>query len=109
MKFKTVILTTVLLLPYLFSHILWAEPTSAYQAEKVVAGWLKSDPQPLNMALGPQVTNVETFTNEANEPIYHIVYLQQSGYVVVSADDLVEPIIAFVKDGSYDPSPDNPL
>jgi len=35
--------------------------------------------------------------------------LEPSGFVIVSADDLVEPIIGFADDGTYEPSPENPL
>ena len=36
--------------------------------------------------------------------------MNPSGFVIVSADDLAEPVVAFVSgDGLYDPSPDNPL
>ena len=38
-----------------------------------------------------------------------MVYLNPAGFVIVSADDMVEPIIGFLPEGQYDPSPDNPL
>jgi hypothetical protein len=87
----------------------WARPTTPHQAEKVVAGWLKADVQPLGTPLGQRVANVETFTNDDGQPVYYIVYLQPCGFVIVPADDLVEPIIGFADDGTYDPSLDNPL
>ena len=87
----------------------WAKPTGAAQAKKAVKGWLKSDPRPLGTALGRQIASTETFADAEGEPIYHVVYLQPSGYVIVAADDLVEPIIAFVQSGEYYPSEDNPL
>ena len=37
------------------------------------------------------------------------VVLKPSGFVVVSADDLVEPIVCFSSEGSYDSSARNPL
>jgi predicted outer membrane repeat protein len=74
-----------------------------------VAGWLKADPQPFGAAIGPNVSRVETFTSDNAEPVYYIVYLKPSGFVIVPADDLVEPIVGFADDGNYDPSPDNPL
>ena len=52
---------------------------------------------------------VETFTNDSGESIYYIVYLKPSGFVIVSADDLVEPIIGFADDGTYDPTHESPL
>ncbi len=83
--------------------------TTAQEAEMAVKGWLKIDPQPLGAALGQEVARVETFADEYGEPIYYIVYLEPSGFVIVSADDLVEPIIGFTEEGTYNSSPDSPL
>ncbi len=88
---------------------LWARPTTAQEAEELIAGWLKADPKPLGTSLGQQVRKVDTFTNQSDEPIYYIVYLRPSGFVIVSADDLIEPIIGFGLGNSFDPSPENPL
>ncbi len=88
---------------------LLARSMTAYDAEMVVAGWLKAARQPLGANLGRRVMEVETFTDEAGTAVYYIVYLQPSGFVIVSADDSVEPIIGFADDGTYDPSFDNPL
>ena len=38
-----------------------------------------------------------------------MVYLDPSGFVIVAADDLVEPIIGFAGAGQFDPSASNPL
>ena len=108
MKFNKMIPIAVLVVFQLCS-ILQALPTTEQEAERAVTGWLKADPQPLGMALGRQVMKAETFSGDNGEPAYYIVYLQPSGFVVVSADDLVEPIIAFVNGSSYDPSIENPL
>ena len=88
---------------------LWGRPTTAQEAERVVAGWLKPDPKPLGMSLGRHVRKVETFTDGNGEPLYYIVYLQPSGFVIISADDLVQPIIGFVQGDRFDASPENPL
>ena len=109
MKRRGIILTAFFVLLQFCSSSLWARPTAAYQAQKVVAGWLKADAQPLGTSLGHQVMEVETFTDNYGEPIYYIVYLQPSGFVIVPADDLIVPIIGFADDGTYDPSPENPL
>ncbi len=109
MKRGRTVLTAVLVLLQFCSSSLWARSTTSHQAEKVVAGWLKADAQPLGTALGQRVANVETFTNDEGQPVYYIVYLQPSGFVIVPADDLVEPIIGFADDGTFDPSLDNPL
>lgn len=108
MKRKMTVVTTVLVLLQLCSN-LRAITTTSYEAEQVVKGWLKLDPKPLGAALGQNVTQVETFTDENNEPIYYNVYLEPSGFVIVSADDLIEPIIGFSEKGSYSSSSSNPF
>jgi len=108
MKNSSIILIAVLVVLQLCSD-LWARPTTAYEAEMVVKGWLKVDPQPLDTTLGQQIKSVETFTDKNGQPAYYVVYLQPSGFVIVSADDLVEPIIGFADDGIFNPSYTNPL
>jgi len=87
----------------------WAQLTTAREAELVVTGWLSADPQPLGTKLGRRVANVAAFADDNGEPLYYVVYLLPSGFVVVPADDLVEPIIAFADDATYDLSLENPL
>ncbi|MGC8861732.1 MAG: C10 family peptidase, partial [Armatimonadota bacterium] len=84
-------------------------PTSAFDAEKAVRGWIARDSRPLGADLRKAITGSRTFTDERGEPLFHVVDLRPSGYVVVSADDEVEPIIAFSQSGRYDHSPLNPL
>lgn len=88
---------------------LHAKPMNSGQARQVVRKWLEADPLPLGAKLGDKIDHIEHFTNDSGEIVYYIVYLQPEGFVIVSADDLVEPIVAFVEKGHYDPSPDNPL
>lgn len=87
----------------------WAAPMHSQQADKVVRGWLKANARPLGTALGQQIKNIKTFSDADGQPIYYVVYLSPSGFVIVPADNLVEPIIAFVTGGTFDPSLDNPL
>ena len=108
MKRKTMILTTAILVLQL-CHSLCAITTSPQEAEMAVKGWLKLDPKPLGATLGQEVIKVETFTNETGEPVYYIVYLEPSGFVIVSADNLIEPIIGFSEEGSYNSSAKSPF
>lgn len=87
----------------------WARPTTPYQAELVVIGWLATDAQPLGINIGRHVIGTEIFAGDDGEPIYYVVYLWPAGFVVVSPDDQSEPIIGFAGDGIYDCSPANPL
>jgi len=88
---------------------LWARPIVALEAEMAVTSWLRVDSSPLGSVLGREVKSVETFTNDDDESLYYIVYLEPRGFVIVSGDDSVEPIIGFADDGLYDPSCDDPL
>jgi hypothetical protein len=109
MKRIGVILTVLLVVLQLCSDDILARPTTRQEAEKAVIGWLKVNPRPLGAALGQQVKKIETYTDDWGNPLYYIVYLQPNGFVIVPADDLIEPIIGFVQDGVYDPSLTNPL
>jgi len=109
MKRVGIVFTVLLIVLQLCSGNVQARPTTQQEAEKIVKGWLKASAQPLGAALGRQVTKVETYTDDGGNPLYYIVYLQPNGFVIVSADNLIEPIIGFAQDGIYDPSPANPL
>jgi formylglycine-generating enzyme required for sulfatase activity len=87
-----------------------AAPRGAGHADKAVRGWLRqSQGKPLAASLGENTRRVETFKDDNGEPLYYIVYLEPQGYVIVPADDEVEPIIGFAPEGVYDPSPLTPM
>jgi hypothetical protein len=87
----------------------WARPTTEAQARQVVQRWLSLDPKPLGATLGGEVKEVQAFPDSSGNAAYYVVYLNPAGMVLVPADDLVEPIIGFLPEGHYDPSPSNPL
>ena len=86
-----------------------AAPVNADTAAATVRGWLQTDPTPLGDHLGSAIGTVDTYRDTSGLPLYHVVNLKPSGFVIVSGDDQVEPIIAFVSHGHYDPSPNNTL
>lgn len=108
MKRKNIIIAVALTV-LLLSGGVWARPTTAYEAQMVVTGWLNESVQPFGTTLGRSVWDVESFVNDDGHEVYYIVHLQPSGFVIVPADDEIEPIIAFADDGYYDPSSANPL
>jgi len=108
MRHKSII-SAAFLVMLLSGGGLQARPTTADEAAMVVTGWLKADPKPLAAPLGRRVRNVETFTDDSGGLAYYIVYLQPSGFVIIPADDLIEPIVGFADDGLYEPSAENPL
>ncbi len=87
----------------------WAKPTTPDQARNVVLNWLVKDAVPLGAHMGRQIKEVQTFSDQAGNPAYYVVYMDPAGLVFLPADDLVEPIIGFLPEGQYDPSPVNPL
>ena len=83
-------------------------PTSIEQATRVVKNWLAMEAAPMGTATVDRVLRTEMHL-KGNEVAYYIVYLAPKGFVVVPADDLVEPIIAFFPNATkYDPSETNP-
>ena len=100
---------------FLLACFLWfagrvlGAPVSSDSAGTIVKGWLQLDHAPLGEPLGGKVKSVETFRDKSGQPLYHVVNLEPSGFVIVSAEDQIEPIIAFASRGSYDSSPSNPL
>lgn len=86
-----------------------AAPADSQRAKAVVLGWLKNNPKPLDTQLGGNVGRVETYQDATGADAYHVVYLEPSGFVVVAADDRIEPIICFAPTGVFDPSEKNPL
>jgi hypothetical protein len=79
------------------------------QAENAVISWLKANPSPLQTAMGQKITQAQTFTNADRTTLYYVLSLAPDGFVIVAADDLVEPIVGFAPSGRFDPSPANPL
>ena len=87
----------------------WAKPTTAGQAMAVVQAWRQMDAAPLRTHIGKTNGKVQTYRDAAGTALYHVVSLLPAGFAIVSADDLVEPIIAFSSEGTFDPSDSNPL
>jgi len=87
----------------------WAKTVGRLQAINAVDRWLKTNLKPFKMAIRKQTRQIQTFPDANGLPIYYVVYLQPGGFVIISADNRIEPIIAFADDGTFDPSIDNPL
>jgi hypothetical protein len=85
------------------------DPVSEDQAKAAVRGWLRADRTPLQTTVGQKVKRVEAFHDAKGTALYYVVYLDPEGFVIVAADDLIEPIIGFAPHGQFDPSTKNPL
>ncbi len=86
-----------------------AAPVAAADARAAVSGWLQAGQLPLENVAGFKPKRVETFKDAGGVPLYYVIDLVPQGFVIVAADDLIEPIIGFAPGGRFDPSSDNPL
>jgi hypothetical protein len=99
----------VLILLFAYPRDASGDPVSAEQARDAVTSWLRADPSPLQTTMGQQVKRVETFNDARGTPLYYVAYLDPDGFVIVAADDLIEPIVGFASTGRFDPATNNPL
>jgi sugar lactone lactonase YvrE len=106
---KRLIYSALLAVSLVYAGSLDAAPVNSTQAANAVRGWLQTDATPLGAKLGSQTGRVESFKDAKGTTLYHVVYLQPNGFVIVAADDAAEPVIAFVDKGRFDPSRKNPL
>lgn len=109
-RYYSTALVSIFLVIFLFIPTnIYAKPTTPKQAQRLVNNWLKQNRNPLGTHLGQQVTQVQSFRNISGQIVYYTIYLEPQGVVIVPADDLVEPIVAFAPLGQFDPAEDNPL
>jgi hypothetical protein len=71
-----------------------AAPVSADQALDAVTGWLQWTPAPMGRRTGTPA-RVSTVVDANGQPRFHVVDLEPSGFVVASADDEFETVLAF--------------
>ncbi|GAB6094277.1 hypothetical protein JCM14469_05290 [Desulfatiferula olefinivorans] len=72
-------------------------------AKNAAVGWLKQSRARMGDSLPTHIKNVEDYNN------YYVVNLNPEGFIILSADDLAEPIVAFSANGSFIPDANNPL
>ena len=104
------IVVSLIVLLFLAIGPVGAAPVSRAQAEDAVIGWLNSGEAPMGTSIGWDIEWTDAYYGDDGSLAYYIVYLLPSGFVIVSADDRVEPIVGFVSGYAYfDPSPNNVL
>lgn len=108
---RIIVVQAILVLSFLLAPAssLWATPTTADEAQQVVEGWLSLEAAPLGVKVAGKVKEVKSFSSKDGSNLYYVVYLNPTGLVIVPGDDLVEPIIGFLPDATFDPAPTNPL
>ena len=84
-------------------------PVDPQTVAAVVKNWQRINPAPLGAPLGDKNKNIEAFRDPAGGILFYLVSLDPRGFVVVSADDRVEPVICFSGRKNYRPSGEDPL
>ncbi len=97
-------------LSHSFSLSVIAAPKSDKHAATVASRWLTRTPNPLGSKMVSALGNVEIHRNDLGEALYYIVHTKPRGFIIVSVDDLIEPIIGFFPNAEkFSPSSVNPL
>ena len=88
----------------------FAAPIAVDQATKAVGTWASARPAAhMTARLGAAVAGADTVKGPDGQALFHVVRLEGGGYVVTSADDRIEPIIAFSEDADLVRDEGNPL
>jgi hypothetical protein len=77
-------------------------------ALRAATGWLARNPAPMGIAPG-RVASVTTGASPAGAPLFYVLHLAPAGYVVIAADDEVEPVLAFSSDSDFAGGAGTPL
>jgi hypothetical protein len=72
-----------------------ARAVDAHTAQRAVRGWLAANPSPLQMHLGHSIDTIDAACCASGSVLYYVVHLYPDGFVIVSAEQGVEPIIGF--------------
>jgi hypothetical protein len=110
-QFNTASLRTaiILLCCSLCSNLVLAIPVQQQDVQQAVHGWLKQNPTPMEQSISKNTGTIQSVSEKDGLVLYHVVPLQPCGFVILSADDEIEPVIAFSTTGNFDGAEDNPL
>lgn len=72
-----------------------ARAVDVHTAQRAVQGWLSGNPNPLQMDLGHSIDTIDAACCARGSVLYYIVRLSPHGFVIVSAEQDLEPIIGF--------------
>ena len=80
------------------------------KAQRFAENWLNAAGDALNTQIGSaSVGNVEEFKNADEVVLGYIVSLEPKGFMVVAADDRINPVVMISKEGKFDGNFQNPL
>ncbi len=106
---KKILAASLVMVVYTCCGSICARPTTDGDARRVAQGWLRTSRQVFDIRMNRDVLKVDSYFEGADVALYHVVRLKPTGFVITSADDEIEPIIAFADDGTCEFSENNPL
>src|SRR5690606_29491300 len=83
-----------------FANSAFAAPVSRDSARRAATAWLARDAAPMGRAAGSPA-DVATCSSDSGEPLFYVVNLAPAGFVIVAADDEVEPVLAFSMESAF--------
>ncbi len=86
-----------------------AAPVSRQDALNAASAWLALSPKAMDQQHGQLAGSVRAVNDSTGQPQFYSVDLAPKGFVIVAADDGVEPIIAFSNTDNFQPVKGNPL
>lgn len=89
--------------------VAFCEPRSERDAATAVEQWLRLDARPLNARLGNKLDRTVALKDANGETFAHAVFLRPAGFVIVPAEDEVEPVIAFSPGTEFRLTEEHPL
>jgi len=87
----------------------FASPVNKENSDKAVRGWLNRNSSPMGIRISKKHGKSDVISDANGMVLYYLVNLQPQGFVILSADDEIEPVIAFSATGYYDGSQNSPL
>lgn len=93
----------------LSSNILFSAPVSKEIAMLAVKGWIKTSDQSFGRKATQVVKDAVSYKNESGAILFHQVRFKADGFVITSADDTLEPIVAFSNISLEQIKADDPL
>jgi len=78
------------------------------EAKQAACGWLRLNPAALDLPMAVEIDSVRGAVLE-KQTIFYMVNLRPSGFLILAADDRLQPVVAFSDKGSISANPDSPL
>jgi hypothetical protein len=100
------VLAAFLILGPVASH---AAPVSQREALATAGAWLGLSPEAMREQHGALAGTVTPVRDTTGTVQYYVVDLKPGGFVIVAADDTVEPVIAFSSTDTFKAEPGHPL